>query len=338
MKIADDIFAYIHPFGANCAVFAFKDGNDVDLLDTGIVRQFALRLVLKGMGRDGIDPRRVRHIVHTHGHFDHVQADGYFQKRAAFAHPTVPVFAPQADLFRLAPGFNTIHWNMAHLLQRFPGQTFPRFRRAFHEMNFVFSTICGYKPPANLQGYVTGDELTLGRYRATATCTGGHTEGHAILWAPEGPFLVTGDNDAINEATCTFQGILESHQVCREIYARHSSDDLLLLRGHNEVLKGEKGQEWNEKWFTDFGAISSSLLPYFQRLYERGQLVVDIGRIIRLFTGYLSKIRVVELFAFMRVFVILKYLQEQGFGHMRYEKNSLWFEISPDARDRTLEF
>jgi hypothetical protein len=52
----------------------------------------------------------------------------------------------------------------------------------------------------------------------------------------------------------------------------------------------------------------------------------------------MSTLRVVELFAFMRVFVILKYLHEQGFGRMRYERDKLWFEIAPDAGDRTLNF
>ncbi len=338
MQIADDIYAYIHPIGANCAVFAFKDGNDIDLVDTGIRWPFILHDVLKKMGRDGIDKRRVRNIIHTHVHFDHIQADRYFQKHARRHHGKVQVFFPKADAFRFAPHYDTIQNNTAHFLQYFPPSTTEHYRGVSILMGLVFNLLFRYRAPANLVPYDTGDELVVGQYKAKAWCTGGHTEGHAILWLPDAPALIVGDNDAINEPTCSFGKILESHRLCRDLYSRNYSDDLLLLRGHNAVLKGERGREWNAHWFREFNAITTRLLPYFQRQFDAGHETVDIGRIIRLLTGYLGTISVVEFFAFMRVFVILKFLQEQGFGKMKYEKDNLWFEVAPESRSIRLEF
>ncbi len=337
MQIADDIYAYIHPIGANCAIFAFKDGNDVDLVDTGIRWPFILHDVLKKMGKDGIDNRRVRNIFHTHVHFDHIQADRYFQKHAHQHRGNVQVFFPKADGFRFAPHYDTIRSNTTHLLQYFPLAAAEHYRGVSIEMSLVFNSLLRYRAPANLVPFDTGEELRLGRYKAKAWCTGGHTEGHAILWLPDAPGLIVGDNDAINEPTCRFSGILESHRICRDLYSRHLSDDLLLLRGHNAALKGAKGREWNNNWFREFAAITAKLLPYFQRQYDAGTKTIDIGRILRLLTGYLGIIPVVEFFAFMRVFVILKFLQEKGYGTMKFYKNSLWFEVSADTRSLRLE-
>lgn len=337
MQIANDIYAYIHPIGANCAVFAFKDGNDIDLLDTGIRWPFILNDVLKKMGRDGIDKRRVRNIIHTHVHFDHIQADIYFQKHAQQHHGNVQVFFPKADSYRFAPHYDTIRSNTAHLLQYFSPAATEHYHRVSIEMGLIFNSLFRYHAPANLVPFETGAKLTLGRYKANVWCTGGHTEGHAILWLPDAPALIVGDNDAINEPTCVFGKILESHRLCRDLYSRHFSDDLLLLRGHNAVLKGAKGREWNNNWFREFTSITSKLLPYFQRQYDAGKITVNIGRILRLLTGYLGAISVVEFFAFMRVFVILKFLQEKGFGTMKFYDENLWFEVSPHAGSLRLE-
>ena len=338
MQVADDIFAYTHPFGANCAVFAFKDGNEVDLLDTGIKWPFILCDLLKKMAQDGIDKRCLRRIVHTHVHFDHVQADRYFQKHAKRNGKDVQVFIPQADNFRFAPNFNEITTQSNHLLQFFPFEAAKYYWGVSLGLNVAFNTIFHYQAPENIVTFNSGDTLALGRYKARVWCTGGHTEGHAILWLPDAPALIVGDNDAINEFTCTFDGILESHRICRDLYSRYFSDDLLLLRGHNAILKGTRGRQWNDQWFQQFNTITTKILPFFQRRYEVGKKSIDIGHIVDLLTGYFRVMRPVEFFAFMRVFVILKFLQKQGVGKMKFREKNLWFEIAPNVSSWRLNF
>jgi glyoxylase-like metal-dependent hydrolase (beta-lactamase superfamily II) len=88
-KIFDDIFAFIHPKGANCNVYVLKDGNDLDMIDSGVGISLIFRWLLKAFRHSGLDPANVRNIFHCHVHFDHVGADKAFQKIASKNHKTI---------------------------------------------------------------------------------------------------------------------------------------------------------------------------------------------------------------------------------------------------------
>jgi hypothetical protein len=59
-RIFDDIYAYVHPKGANCIVYAFIDGNKFDLLDSGAGASIILSWLRKKMIKDGLDPFNIR--------------------------------------------------------------------------------------------------------------------------------------------------------------------------------------------------------------------------------------------------------------------------------------
>ncbi len=53
MQIFEDIYAYVHPQGANCNVYAFKDGKVFDLIDTGVALFGMYKWVIKQMKKTG---------------------------------------------------------------------------------------------------------------------------------------------------------------------------------------------------------------------------------------------------------------------------------------------
>ena len=57
---------------APASTHIIDSGDGLVLLDSGY--QESLYLVLDSMHRCGLDPRKLRHIIHSHGHIDHAAA------------------------------------------------------------------------------------------------------------------------------------------------------------------------------------------------------------------------------------------------------------------------
>ncbi|MHA1732919.1 MAG: MBL fold metallo-hydrolase [Promethearchaeota archaeon] len=318
VEIFDGVFAYIHPFGANCNVYAFKDpdGPQFDLVDTGLKLPFALRLVLKRMLKDGLDPRNLRDVYHTHGHFDHTQADAYFQRRARDRNPGVRIFCPEHDAFRFDPGFDLVDHSMRELLRYFPARKFREFRQTYWTMKLATRTLIRQPPVRRLTPLVDGQVVTLGGRQAQVLTTGGHTEGHSFLRFEEDRILVVGDCDAPNETTVDFGKITASMLLARDVLASWDarSDEYAILIGHNPVKRGRAALGWAEQYIEQFNQLFSALMGR-----TSGGATIDVTRLMERLGGYLLKLpfQLVRFFAFTRVFIVLKYLKERGYGSMR---------------------
>ncbi|MHA1999750.1 MAG: MBL fold metallo-hydrolase, partial [Promethearchaeota archaeon] len=206
----DNIFFYKHRFGANCNVYAFKnpDGS-LDLVDTGI---YYLRpifaTVLKGMKGDGLDFRNVKNIYHTHGHFDHCQADRWILNHSK--HEDARVFCPEVDAWRLQKknGAKQLDYYKNHARKHIPGDFDEIFKESgFGSVQLFFKHAMSkvmhvpWIKDERVTPYSNGDMLSIGGHDARVITTGGHTDGHSFFHLKDLDLLVVGDHDAVNELT-----------------------------------------------------------------------------------------------------------------------------------------
>ncbi len=337
-RLFEDIYYYKHPQGANCNVYAFLDGRDIDLIDTGIKKLGIVRNLLKQMRRDGLNPARIRKIVHPHYHFDHVQSDAFFQQKIVPKEKKVPVLVPENDLFRTESDFNLLQWNFRELIETFGAKSFKThfrgYARAFRLGNALFLPLIDVEQPNNIQTFSDGDKIALGKREAVVYSTGGHTEGHALLhFDDEDNILYTGDHDALNEFTCDWGKTLEAVRIAKSL-----KPDKVFIGHNSPKLETESAQSWLESYFTQFEQIFAPVLNRF----EKGQ-EIKLSNIIRKMMGWVSKMKGLDLWANMSVFSIGKHLQELGLGtlelnsdsssRMGYNQFQFTFEIELGADD-----
>jgi glyoxylase-like metal-dependent hydrolase (beta-lactamase superfamily II) len=82
----------------DCHIYAVDGGDEVALVDAG--SGMATDAVLDHVVRDGLDPKRIRHLVLTHGHADHV--GGAAAMRRLLDGPAVYISSAVADALRQA--------------------------------------------------------------------------------------------------------------------------------------------------------------------------------------------------------------------------------------------
>jgi glyoxylase-like metal-dependent hydrolase (beta-lactamase superfamily II) len=330
-KIQDDIYYFRNPINANCVVFAFKTGQrqEFDLIDTG-TRLLGMEGILnRQMARDGLDPKNVRNIFHSHVHFDHIQADTLFQKRAVRNHGNVKVYVPEADYCRTQPDYSTWMTNMSDITKYFNRYSTNAFPNVNWQSRIVFDKILKCPTPANLIKYKNGDILEIGQYKPKVITTGGHTAGHSFFHFEENGILVVGDNDAVNETMVDFGCIIRSMEIAHELKPN------MVFIGHNEPrLTAKSSIEWIERWFREYNRILATL----QNTVLKNNIHVNITRIMQTMTGWLFNIEWVRFFTFMRLFVILKYLAKKGFGTIELTPdNVLYFHTSDHIEDMELK-
>jgi glyoxylase-like metal-dependent hydrolase (beta-lactamase superfamily II) len=321
LKLFDDIYYYRHPQGANCNVYVFRDGPEYDLIDTGISRLRIVDWLWREMRRDGIEPTAVRNIYHAHVHFDHVQSDVFFQTRARRHRGNVKVYCSREDRFRFSPRYRLMGSNVAFLEERFPGMA-----RDFGGMlwlaNVFFEPLLHCETPSNIHTYADGDTMMIGRRKARVYVTGGHTEGHAFFYFPEGNILYTGDHDALNEFSCDWGKVLAAAALAERL------DPDTVFIGHNAVKQGDNAKRWVRHYFDQFRQYAVPLARVF-----RGGQTVDVFQLVSKMAGWAGKMGPVALFAVMSVSCILRHLESVGFGRCYYNaaKRSLVFEVAHSA-------
>jgi hydroxyacylglutathione hydrolase len=80
----------------DCHIYALDGGDEIALIDTG--SGMATQVVLDNVTRDGLDATRIRHLVLTHGHADHV--GGASGLRRLLDDPAVYISSAVADPLR----------------------------------------------------------------------------------------------------------------------------------------------------------------------------------------------------------------------------------------------
>ena len=144
----------VGPVACNCAVVACAESGQAAIIDPGGNTEDILAVV-KDMGVT------VAHILHTHGHFDHILATG---EVAAATRASVCIHCDDLSLYENLPG---------------QGQMFG-FRAA--------------RPPAPTQLLVGGETIAVGKLSLQVLHTPGHTPGSVGYYlGGHDPVLFAGD-------------------------------------------------------------------------------------------------------------------------------------------------
>ncbi|MHA1819480.1 MAG: MBL fold metallo-hydrolase [Promethearchaeota archaeon] len=324
-RIKRDIFYFRHPLDANCVVFAFLVENnksdrlrplkekEFDLIDTGIRKLGIYRNLLYQMRRDGLNPKNVRNIFHTHVHFDHVQMDTWFQEKAVKNKGNVNIYIPKPDLYRFNPKYRVIRTNIRYINEFFGNLPTKEFRSFLVEAKYILDPLMKYKTPKNIATFNDSEILHIGNYQAKAFTTGGHTEGHSLIYFPKPEILHTGDNDAVNELLVDFKGVMESMKIARKLNPK------MIFIGHNGPKLNQKDAfNWIDRWFREYKKIAA----LFKKLMQNGR-EIDVTSIMKKMLGWSYSLGFIRFFGFMRIFVILKFLQDNGLGKMEVKFHQL---------------
>lgn len=208
MKLIDDL--YVYPWTsmeANNANTFFIDGPVPTLIDPGHL-QFFDRIV-EGMARDGKSVDRIRLVLCTHGHPDHIEAlqlfDGRVMKAVSEAELSY-LQGPGKDLFLLT------------------GSQFPArpFQIALKE-----------------------GTLEVGDKEFAVIPTPGHSPGSVCLYWPDRKALITGDTVFyMGVGRTDFEG--GDIGLLKESVERLATLDVeYLLPGHGQMAKGREGIQKN---------------------------------------------------------------------------------------------
>nr|MDO8115155.1 MBL fold metallo-hydrolase [Candidatus Sigynarchaeota archaeon] len=324
----DDIFFYRNMLGANCVVYAFlRDDGAIDLLDTGIyyIRP-VLSKVLVRMQDDDINFHRVKNIYHTHGHFDHCQADRYIINHSMF--DVVKVHCPAADMWRLLPGNDARQtaYFVEHAARYLPGNFDELFAKSgFGSVRLQFRLFVSKfmrVPPlekACLVPLHDGDTVHIGRYKGRVITTGGHSDGHSFFHVADNDMLVIGDHDAVNEITCDYRKIIKASAIIRDL------DPNVALVGHQGIPSTRAiVRQRSAIWFIKFQREVDLFLKAAERFDNKLSMTYFLNKIL----GYSGKIVWLRYWAFQNLFVIAKFAQEEGLGNIVYD---------PETRDLCLE-
>ncbi len=329
MQIFEDIYAYVHPQGANCNVYAFSDGKTFDLIDTGVSLFGMYKWVIKQLRKDGLHPEYLRNIFHTHLHPDHIQADAVFQKiaeRSSNVGPTEKtkcyVYCPKADLFRNHPNFRVLRQNLYHLnniVQNNPLKTL-RGTQFFGEQ--IFDPLISHTTINNVVLYQGGETVQIGKYRAKTIHTGGHSHGHSYFFFEDHPdrILVNGDSWCINEFTSDFSSVVNALRISQSLNPNN------LLGGHDPLKLGK------ENTLKDMNSsrrrLDDIIRPICMQLKPGAK--IDVTYTAHRRVKSLISIGLVKIWALMTATSFCEFLQRKGFGRLEADSNGkIWFLLGP---------
>jgi len=153
------IYGNLYFVGSKCGSTHLIDSEDgLILIDSGYPQ--TLYLLLENIRSLGFDPHRIRHIIHSHGHYDHL---GATRALIELYHPTT--YLGEADL-DYATGVRDLTWA--------------------RELGYCYEE--AFTPDVLVRD---GDVLRIGGIDFSFMATPGHTEGTISIF-----FLVDGDQGA----------------------------------------------------------------------------------------------------------------------------------------------
>ncbi len=324
-KIFDGIYAYVHPKGANCNVYAFKDGSDIDLIDSGITKLGAVRGVWKQMRKDGIEPTNVRNIFHCHVHPDHVHADTFFQQNAVKNKGKVKIFYPKADAHRFHPNFNLTRSNFEEIKKTLPNFPLHNIRNTKFFMELFIDHYVKCETPENLQPFEDQETFIIGQRKGKIYTTGGHTEGHSFIHIDdEDNILVNSDSGCLNEFTSDWRKSVESIELGLKI----NPDNVI---GGHDPLK--LGPENAKKHFRgEYNRYDGMIKPWLFR--AKAGVPITISDCAYRRVGFLWKLTPVNLWAHMSVYCNFKYFQQLDLGELSVDKNGVMFFTGSKDSDK----
>jgi len=157
MKIGDQLYAYLwQDARENNCNSVFIDGQVPLLVDPGHLRR--VNTLFGRIARDGIDPARIKAVICTHGHPDHIEGT------LAFRDAGVKIGISQREERFVEDVGRPMYLQM--------GATMPDYRVDF---------------------YLEEGDLTIGRHELQVLMTPGHSPGSISLYWPRHKVLITGD-------------------------------------------------------------------------------------------------------------------------------------------------
>jgi glyoxylase-like metal-dependent hydrolase (beta-lactamase superfamily II) len=210
MRIFEDF--YVYPWVSyqenNCNTI-FIDGEVPCLIDPGHMRLFDH--VLEGMAQDRVNIEKVKLILCTHGHPDHIEAIGRFDEE---------------------------------ILKGISIEEYAYLNDGYRELYLMTGCELPKKPFAL---FLKEGTIRLGNKRLRVISTPGHSPGSVSLYWEERRVLISGDTVFYLGVgrTDLFGGNLETLE--KSIRKLLPLDIEYLIPGHGDMLKGKKGIQKNFK-------------------------------------------------------------------------------------------
>ncbi len=208
MRILKDL--YFYPWLSmqeNNANTVFIDGTVPTLVDPGHSHLF--NNVLEGLMRDGIDPARIKLILFTHGHPDHIEATDRFGEEA------IRGMGKQEYLYMQEEG------------------------------NDLFLATGARTPMKPFKLLLNEGSLDLGDKTFMVISTPGHSPGSICLYSKKEKVLISGDTLFYLGVGRTDLPGGDTGQLMDSIKKLSKLDIEYLIPGHGEMVRGKKAIEKN---------------------------------------------------------------------------------------------
>jgi hydroxyacylglutathione hydrolase len=208
MRILKDL--YFYPWMSmqeNNANTVFIDGPVPTLIDPGHSHLF--NNVADGMLRDGIDPGRIKLVIFTHGHPDHVESTDRFDEKVLRA------ISKKEYLYLQEEGRE------------------------------LFVATGAQLPAKSFDLLLSEGSLTLGNKDLHVILTPGHSPGSICLYYPREKVLISGDTLFYLGVGRTDLPGGDLDQLGESIRRLSTLDIEYVIPGHGDLLKGRKAIEKN---------------------------------------------------------------------------------------------
>jgi hydroxyacylglutathione hydrolase len=208
MKVLDDFFVYPWVSSTeNNTNTIFVDGEVPLLIDPGHAHLF--NHVFEGMARDGVTPGKVRLVIGTHAHPDHIEAMEQFD---------------------------------GNVLRGIGKAEYEYLQGEGNEMFLMTGCQMPRKPFTLL---LSDGSLILGKKELQVLLTPGHSPGGICLYWEEKKVLLSGDTVFYMGVGRTDLAGGDMGMLAQSVERLSRLDIEYLIPGHGEMLKGEKAIQKN---------------------------------------------------------------------------------------------
>ncbi len=239
MEIAKDIFFYrgrsgekIRP-GAGSANVTVVRGDSLAMIDTGVRSGGAFRELQYRIVADNLNLNDVRWILHTHCHWDHLNADSEIIKRSG-----APIGAGEADI----PFIENGEKNFTGFIKDFGDLASEVFPYPMMVARFLVWLAWGKQPQLSVERALTdGDCIDIGR-RIEVVSLPGHTRGHMGYFIHDAGVLILGDLiDFENSQGMDLNNpYSDYHSALQSLERAMGLNPEVIIPGHGEPTRGRR--------------------------------------------------------------------------------------------------